>query len=84
MKVGMLYKYILMLHVLSATIWTGGHLVLAITILPKALREGSVDVIRQFEMGYERIGIPALVIQVLSGFWLAHRGTWHQHRIPVR
>jgi putative copper export protein len=73
MKGGMLYKYILMLHVLSATIWTGGHLVLAITILPKALREGSVDVIRQFEMGYERIGIPALVIQVLSGFWLAHR-----------
>ena len=69
----MLYKYVLMLHVLSATIWTGGHLVLAITILPNALREGSVDVIRKFEMGYEKIGIPALIIQVLSGFWLAHR-----------
>jgi putative copper export protein len=73
MKGGMLYKYVLMLHVLSATIWTGGHLVLAITILPNALREGSVDVIRKFEMGYEKIGIPALIIQVLSGFWLAHR-----------
>ena len=70
---GMLYKYVLMLHVVSATVWTGGHLVLAITILPKALRERSVDVIRQFEMGYERIGIPALIIQVLSGFWLAYR-----------
>ncbi|MBL4576255.1 MAG: CopD family protein [Opitutaceae bacterium] len=69
----MLYKYVLMLHVVSATVWTGGHLVLAITILPKALRERSVDVIRQFEMGYERIGIPALIIQVLSGFWLAYR-----------
>ena len=68
-----MYKYVLMLHVLSATIWTGGHLVLAITILPNALREGSVDVIRKFEMGYEKIGIPALIIQVLSGFWLAHR-----------
>ncbi len=73
LKRGMLYKYVLMLHVVSATVWTGGHLVLAITILPKGLRDRSVEAIRQFEVGYERIGIPALIIQVLSGFWLAYR-----------
>lgn len=28
-----MYSYILLLHVLAATIWTGGHLVLATTIL---------------------------------------------------
>ncbi|HPA95904.1 MAG TPA: hypothetical protein PLT41_07520 [Thermoanaerobaculia bacterium] len=29
-----MYATILLLHILGATIWTGGHLVLAVTILP--------------------------------------------------
>lgn len=68
-----MFGIILLLHVLGATIWTGGHLVLALGVLPRALRERDVEAIRGFEARYERIGIPALVVQVLSGLWLAHR-----------
>lgn len=68
-----MYGFLLLLHVLAATIWTGGHLVLAFVILPRALREKDVEGIRRFESGYERIGIPALLIQVATGLWMAHR-----------
>lgn len=67
-----MYKYILLLHVLAATVWVGGHLVLALTVLPRALRERSPAELLRFEGGYEKIGMPALLIQVASGLWLAH------------
>jgi putative copper export protein len=67
------YYGVLCLHVLGACIWTGGHLVLATRILPRALREKKAALIRDFEQGYERLGLPALVVQVLTGLWLAHR-----------
>lgn len=60
-------------HVLGACVWTGGHLVLATTILPRALREGRVDKLEEFESAYECIGIPALLVQIVTGFWLAFR-----------
>src|SRR5690554_6569683 len=67
-----MYKYVLVLHILCATIWTGGHLVLALALLPKILRERSVDDLLAFESAYEKWGMSALVIQVLSGLWMAH------------
>ena len=66
-----MHGLILFLHILAATIWTGGHLVLCLRILPQALKSRSVTAIREFEATYEVIGIPALIFQVLSGFWLA-------------
>jgi putative copper export protein len=76
-----MYQLILILHVLGAAVWTGGHLVLAITILPQALRRRDVGLIKGFESRYERIGIPALLVQVVTGIWLAYRmlpdpGAW--------
>ncbi|NNG17708.1 MAG: copper resistance protein CopD [Gemmatimonadales bacterium] len=68
-----MYQLMLILHVLGATVWTGGHLVLAITILPQALRRRDAELILSFESRYERVGIPALVIQVVTGIWLAFR-----------
>ena len=67
-----MYKVILLIHVLAATIWTGGHLVLAMTILPRVLKERLPSELLRFESGYERVGIPALLIQVFTGLWLAH------------
>ena len=64
-------KYVIMLHVLGATVWTGGHLVLTLGFLPKALRERDPEVIRFFESRYERVGIPALLVQVVTGVILA-------------
>ncbi len=52
--------------------WTGGHLVLSCTVLPRALKEKSTGIIHDFESGFEKIGIPALVIQVATGIWLAY------------
>lgn len=68
-----MYGWVLVLHVVAASVWTGGHLVLALGVLPRALKERDVAAVRDFEARYERIGIPALVAQVLSGIWLAHR-----------
>ncbi|MGE0383362.1 MAG: CopD family protein [Gammaproteobacteria bacterium] len=67
-----MYSTILLLHVLAATVWTGGHLVLAAAVLPRALAAGEPRILLEFERGFERIGMPALAIQVLSGLWMAH------------
>lgn len=64
---------LLFLHILAATVWTGGHLVLALAVLPRVLRERDPAALVRFESAYERIGIPALLIQVATGLWLAYR-----------
>jgi putative copper export protein len=65
------YGVALTLHLLGATVWTGGHLVLAIAILPEVLRTRSPALLRQFEERYERVGGPALLLQLATGLWLA-------------
>jgi putative copper export protein len=67
-----MYGVALLLHVLGATIWTGGHVVLAVVVLPKALRERSPERLLEFESVYEKIGMPALVVQIATGVYLAH------------
>jgi len=67
-----MYGYILLAHVLGATIWVGGHLVLALTVLPRALAARDPSILLGFESGYERIGMPALLVQVITGAWMAH------------
>lgn len=78
-----MYPIVLILHVLGATVWTGGHLVLAISWLPRALRTRSVDALRAYEDGFERVGIPALVTQVVTGLWLADRWLGGLRRLPA-
>jgi putative copper export protein len=75
------YYIALSLHILGATVWAGGHLVLALTILPRALREHRSAAVSEFERSFERIGLPALAVQILTGLWLAHHllgspGNW--------
>lgn len=65
-----MYATLLILHLLGACIWTGGHLVLAIAVLPEVLRTRSVERLRQFEAAFERIGLPALLTQLGTGLWL--------------
>lgn len=64
-------KWLVLIHVLGAAIWAGGHLVLSVGFLPKALRERDLSVITFFESRYERIGLPALLVQVITGLWMA-------------
>ncbi|AVO47916.1 copper resistance protein CopD [Melaminivora suipulveris] len=66
-----MYPYVFSLHVLAATIWTGGHLVLALAVLPRALRARSPQALLQFEQSYEHVGMAALAVQVATGLWMA-------------
>lgn len=61
----------LFLHILGATIWTGGHIILTLIVLPKALKESSTKTLLDFESAYEKIGMPALIIQIVTGVYLA-------------
>lgn len=66
------FPLLVILHVLGATIWTGGHLVLALTVLPRALRARDPGIVTRFESGFERLALPALVAQAITGPWLAY------------
>lgn len=68
----MAYKLMLVLHLIGSSIWVGGHLILAITILPRALKLRDPELLHQFESRYEKIGIPALLLQIITGLWLAY------------
>ena len=70
-----LYRLVLILHIIGATIWVGGHLVLSLAILPGALRSRDPVIVREFEARYERIGIPSLAVQVVTGPLLAYYWT---------
>lgn len=66
-------NYILILHLLGATVWTGGHLILTLVVLPKALSSQNIDGLMQFEQLFERVGMPALVLQIITGLWMAYQ-----------
>ena len=57
----------LFLHVLAATIWVGGQLVLA--ALVPALRRAGSDVPRAAASAFNRIAWPAFGVLVVTGIW---------------
>ena len=74
-----MFRLMIVLHLLGACIWVGGHLVLLLGVLPRALRDRDPSAVLRFEQGDERIGIPALLVQAVTGIWLASRyvpGLW--------
>ena len=66
----MVLKSIIFIHILAATIWTGGHLILSLGFLPRALKKRDFGIIERFEAQYEPIGLPALLVLVLSGIYI--------------
>lgn len=69
----MSYALVLALHLVSATVWIGGHIVLFGAVLLPALKHRDHRRITDFEQYFERIGIPALFLLVLTGLWLAYQ-----------
>jgi putative copper export protein len=65
------YRILIALHLVGSSVWIGGHLVLTTTILPRALRNRDPSIILDFENGFERIGLPSLLLQVVTGLLLA-------------
>ena len=66
-------NYILIAHLLGATIWTGGHLILSLIVLPKALKNQELAGLMAFEEQFEKIGMPALILQIITGLWMVYR-----------
>ena len=66
------HHILLVLHLIAATIWVGGHLVLAIGYLPKALKHKDFSYIGNFEKTYEPIGMPSLAVLVITGILMAY------------
>lgn len=62
---------LIILHTLAATVWIGGHLLLSIIILPEAWKKKDFRIISIFETSFEKIGIPSLLIQVITGIWMS-------------
>ncbi len=68
----MAYHHILLLlHLLAATIWVGGHILLLACYVPAALREKNKHIILDFEKKYEKLGMGALLVLVGSGIAMA-------------
>lgn len=68
-----LYAIMLTLHIISACIWVGGHLYLAVSVLPRVLQQQDVAGLLAFEQSFERLGMGALMVQVVTGLWLGYR-----------
>ena len=61
---------------------------LSLSVLPKALRADDPRIVLDFESAYERVGLPALLVQVITGIWLAWRlipevGEWFSFSSPI-
>lgn len=71
-------KLLLLLHLLGSAVWIGGHVVLVRVILPRARASHDPAPVIEFERGYGKIGLAALVIQVATGVMLAspYIGGW--------
>lgn len=87
-KGGHMFAWLLVLHILGASIWTGGHLILSVVVLPKVLKYKSPEMLLEFEQNYEKIGMPALVIQVTTGLMMSYQilpdvSLWFDMSIPL-
>jgi uncharacterized membrane protein len=63
-----MHHLFLILHLIGSMVWVGGHIILATRYLPAAIKNNDVHTISNFEKKFEPIGIPALLIQVITGF----------------
>lgn len=84
----MSHHLLLIFHLLGAAIWVGGHLVLSLGILPEILRKKDPEILLNFERKYEKIGMPALLVMVVSGVWMAYQlgvpfTQWFHFQSPV-
>lgn len=67
-----MFTFSLVLHVLAACIWVGGHLLLVFMILIPVLKTRNLQPLLEFEQKYEKIGMPALLILVITGLFQAY------------
>lgn len=69
----MSHHLLLIIHLLCASIWVGGHLLLVFGHLPQALKEKNQNIILNYEQKYEPVGMTALVLLVVTGIMMAYK-----------
>src|SRR5690554_818550 len=67
------HHILLIIHLICAAVWVGGHLFLVLRIIPKALKEKNSSILKNFKNRFEPIGIPALILLLVSGILLAYQ-----------
>ncbi len=67
-----MHHLLLIIHVFAATVWVGGHLILSMAFLPRALKHKNPAIITHFEKAYEKTGLPALLALVITGVMLSY------------
>src|SRR5689334_17128508 len=76
----------LFLHVLAATVWVGGQLVLAALVPP--LRGVTPDATRVAAQAFNRVAWPAFGVLVLTGIWNVvaegDKGPAYEHTLMVK
>ena len=68
----MMHQIVLIIHLLAATVWVGGHLILLLIYVPKAKASNSLEGISFFRKNFESIGMPSLILLLLTGVLLAY------------
>lgn len=68
---GMEKSVLIILHILGASIWIGGLLIMALGVLPKAKKANNSLLLRDYEGSFHILGMIALTLQFLTGFRLA-------------
>lgn len=64
-------KILIVIHVFSAAVWTGGLLFISLGILPGAWRHHDASRLDAVLKPFNRIGHAAIFLQILTGFRLA-------------
>ena len=57
----MYHHFLLIIHLLAATIWIGGHLILTTRYLPEAIKTKDLEKLKTFKDKFEPIGMPSLI-----------------------
>ncbi len=68
----MRHHILLIIHLITATIWVGGHLILLIRYVPKSLKLKKIYPINNFRKNFEPIGMPSLLILLFTGVLMAY------------
>ena len=74
----MYHQIILIIHLLAASIWVGGHLFLVLRILPATIQQKDISIVSDFRAKFGKIGMPSLLILVVTGILLAY-----DYNVPI-
>ena len=82
------HHLLLIIHLMSATVWVGGHLILVASYLPRAIKEKNQNYILNYEKKYEPIGMLSLILLVLSWILMAYKygvtiEHWFEFATPI-